>query len=175
MLLSQNDIPPGPQSRGSPALLSQNDMSSHLSAREQEHIAHMTNSAFFNFSHNKARPAVGSGGLIGAIDAREREKQYMRDGVSNHLVQNVIAQRQQQQMNEAQQMQYAGAGSIYSMPGASYTWDSLNHTAFNQTHMVPRPATSSDWYAAWNGPVASQTPPAANQPPNYYFPSYQNY
>jgi CCR4-NOT transcriptional complex subunit CAF120 len=173
MLLSQNDMHIRPQSRGSAVLLNQNDMSSHLSAREQEHIARMTGSTFFNFSHNKAKPAVSSGGLIGAIDAREREKQYMKEGLSNQLVQNAIAQRQQQQMYEAQQVQHPGVSGIYNMPGASYTWDNLNHNAFNQAHMVPRPATSSDWHA-WNGPVASQTPPATQQP-NHYFQNYQNY
>ncbi|OKL59698.1 hypothetical protein UA08_05291 [Talaromyces atroroseus] len=174
MLLNQNDMSVRPQSRGSAALLSQNDISSHLSAREQEHIARMTGSAFFNFSHNNSKPAVSSGGLIGAIDAREREKQYMKEGLSNQLVQTAIAQRQQQQIYEAQQMQHSGVGSIYNMPGASYTWDNLNHNAFNQAHMVPRPATSSDWHV-WNGPVASQTPPPATQQPNHYFQSYQNY
>lgn len=173
IMLNQNEMP-RPHSRGSTPFLNQNDISSHLSAREQEHIARMTGSAFFNFSHNKTQPTVSSGGLIGAIDAREREKREMREGLSNQLVQTAIAQRQQQQMYEAQHMQHPGAGSMYNMPGASYTWDNLNHNTYNQPQMVPRPATSSDWHA-WNGAVASQTPPPATQQPNHYFQSYQNY
>lgn len=184
MLLNQNEMTPRPHSRGSNAILNQSDLSSHLSAREQEHVARMTGSAFFNLSNSNVKPAVSPGGLIGAIDARERERRYMKEGLSNQMVQQAIAQRQQQQMYETQPMQYGGAqqmqhpqvGSIYNMPGASYTWDALNQNTYNQPQMVPRPATSSDWHA-WNGHVGSQTPPPAPQHSNQYFhqQQYQNY
>jgi CCR4-NOT transcriptional complex subunit CAF120 len=187
MLLNQNEMTPRPHSRGSNAILNQSDLSSHLSAREQEHVARMTGSAFFNLSNSNVKPAVSPGGLIGAIDARERERRYMKEGLSNQMVQQAIAQRQQQQqqqMYETQPMQYGGAqqmqhpqvGSIYNMPGASYTWDALNQNTYNQPQMIPRPATSSDWHA-WNGHVGSQTPPPAPQHSNQYFhqQQYQNY
>ncbi|EEA21560.1 hypothetical protein TMatcc_009021 [Talaromyces marneffei ATCC 18224] len=177
MILNQNEMPPRPHSRGSNAILNQSDFSSHLSAREQEHVARMTGSAFFNLSNNNVKPAVSSGGLIGAIDARERERRYMKEGLSNQMVQQAIVQRQQQQqMYESQQMQNPQVGNIYNMPGASYTWDALNQNTFNQPQMIPRPATSSDWHA-WNGHVASQTPPPAPQHSNQYFhqQQYQNY
>ncbi|KAI7971223.1 hypothetical protein EIK77_007039 [Talaromyces pinophilus] len=183
MLLNQNEMTPRPHSRGSNAILNQSDLSSHLSAREQEHVARMTGSAFFNLSNSNVKPAVSPGGLIGAIDARERERRYMKEGLSNQMVQQAIAQRQQQ-MYETQPMQYGGAqqmqhpqvGSIYNMPGASYTWDALNQNTYNQPQMIPRPATSSDWHA-WNGHVGSQTPPPAPQHSNQYFhqQQYQNY
>ncbi|KUL86218.1 hypothetical protein ZTR_08435 [Talaromyces verruculosus] len=184
MLLNQNEMTPRPHSRGSNAILNQSDLSSHLSAREQEHVARMTGSAFFNLSNSNVKPAVSPGGLIGAIDARERERRYMKEGLSNQMVQQAIAQRQQQQIYETQPMQYGGAqqmqhpqvGSIYNMPGASYTWDALNQNTYNQPQMIPRPATSSDWHA-WNGHIGSQTPPPAPQHSNQYFhqQQYQNY
>ncbi|EED16858.1 PH domain protein [Talaromyces stipitatus ATCC 10500] len=177
MLLNQSDLPPRPHSWGSNAILNQTDLSSHLSAREQEHVARMTGSAFFNLSNSNVKPAVSPAGLIGAIDARERERRYMKEGLSNQMVQQAIAQRQQQQMYEAQQMQQSQVGSVYNMPGASYTWDTLNQNTFNQPQMIPRPATSSDWHT-WNGQVVPQTPPAAPpQHQNQYFhqQQYQQY
>lgn len=175
MLLNQNEMPPRPHSRGSTAILNQSDLSSHLSAREQEHVARMTGSSFFNLSNSNVKPAVSPGGLIGAIDARERERQYMKEGLSNQMVQQAIAQRQQQQMYETQQM-HPQVGSVYNMPGASYTWDALNQNAYSQPQMVPRPATSSDWHV-WNGHVGSQTAPPTPQHSNQYFhqQQYHNY
>lgn len=177
MLLNQNEMPPRPHSRGSNAILNQSDLSSHLSAREQEHVARMTGSTFFNLSNTNAKPAVSPGGLIGAIDARERERRYMKEGLSNQMVQQAIAQRQQQQhMYETQQMQHPQVGSIYNIPGASYTWDALNQSTYNQPQTIPRPATSSGWNT-WNGHVGSQAPPPAPQHSNQHFhhQQYQNY
>lgn len=174
MLLNSNELPARPHSWGSAALINQSDLSSHLSAREQEHVARMTGSPLLNFSNTSVKPAVSSGGLIGAIDARERERRYMKEGLSNQLVQHAIAQRQQQQMYEAQQVQQPPVGSIYNMPGASYTWDALNQNTFNQAHMAPRPATNMEWQG-YNGPAGSQLPsPAPQQPPNRYYQPYQH-
>jgi CCR4-NOT transcriptional complex subunit CAF120 len=50
---------------------------------------------------------------VGAIEAREREKKEIRDGVSSQMVQHAIMQRRQQ---EAQAMQYGQAyqgGAVY--------------------------------------------------------------
>jgi CCR4-NOT transcriptional complex subunit CAF120 len=90
------------------------DFSAHLSAREQEHVARVTGSPLINMAGNSAQ-SVPSGGLIGAIEAREREKEEMKAGVrSSVMVQQAIAQRQQQvqreqkahQRTQSQQQQY---------------------------------------------------------------------
>ncbi|CRG90380.1 CCR4-NOT transcriptional complex subunit CAF120 [Talaromyces islandicus] len=191
MMLHQNDMPPrphsrgstmllnpieGPQrptSRGSSMLLNQNDLSSHLSAREQEHVARMTGQSFFNFSNsngksNARQQNVGSGGLIGAIDAREREKRSMKEGLSNQMVQQAIAQRQHQQMYETQQA-HARVRSIYNMPGANYTWDtasSMNYGNHPSSHVAQQSWSSN--------PQMVHTPPAAQAPPPYFH-QYQSY
>ncbi|KAH8700601.1 PH domain protein [Talaromyces proteolyticus] len=168
MMLNQGELPPRPNSRGSNMLLSQNDISNHLSAREQEHVARMTGQAFFNLSNTNVKQNVGSGGLIGAIDAREREKKSMKEGVSNQMVQQAIAQRQHQQMHEVQQ-QHAKVRSIYNMPGASYTWDALNHMNF--VNNPPNSAAQQSWN---DTPRLTPTPPAA-QHSNHYSQQYTSH
>lgn len=93
------------------------DYSSNLSAREQEHVARMTGGPLINMSERSRTPDP-SVGLIGAIEAREQERKQMREGVSGHLVQAAIAQRQhhanaqymqaQQDAQRAYAQQYAG-------------------------------------------------------------------
>lgn len=89
-------------------LAQQHSYSSHLSAREQEHVARMTNSPLLNLNARKTQgpPAAG---LVGAIEAREQEKKQIRQGISGQMVQHAIAQRQQQaqQQYQAYQQQLA--------------------------------------------------------------------
>jgi CCR4-NOT transcriptional complex subunit CAF120 len=73
------------------------DITSSLSAREQEHIAKMTGQPLVNMAQNNNRLSMG-GGLIGAIEAREKDKQQMKAGINSQAVQHAIAQRQQQAM-----------------------------------------------------------------------------
>ncbi|TPX11424.1 uncharacterized protein E0L32_007843 [Thyridium curvatum] len=77
---------------------------SHLSAREQEHLARVTGQPLISMAGGGrgGAPQAG-GGLVGAIAAREREKQQMKEGVSSHAVQHAINQRQQQHMQQQQQ------------------------------------------------------------------------
>ena len=102
------DVPHRPQSRSSTLLMNNTnqDFTSHLSAQEQEHVARMTNSPFFNVSSNNnnnngSRPS-SVGGLVSAIEAREREKKALKDGLSGQQVQQAIIQRQQQAQHAAQ-------------------------------------------------------------------------
>lgn len=130
------DAPPRPGSRGAGSTLGYNDITAHLSAREQEHVARMTGSSFFNLSANNAKPQapVQPGGLVSAIESRERERQEFKEGVSNQMVQHAIAQRQQQVHQQAQaqhaQMhaarQHAHHQSMYNLPTANRTWDTFN-------------------------------------------------
>lgn len=76
------------------------DYSSHLSAREQEHVSRVTGSPLVAVTGGRGQTMPTNGGLVGAIDAREREKQQMKQGISSSLAQNAINQRQQQQERE---------------------------------------------------------------------------
>ncbi|KKK22633.1 hypothetical protein ARAM_003031 [Aspergillus rambellii] len=167
------DIHPRPRSRGASSMI--NDISSHLSAREQEHVARMTGSSFFNLSsENKKTPApVNPMGLVGAIDAREQEKQMIKEGMSNQMVQHAIAQRQhhwQQQQLTPQIHSYgvqAGQGSIYNMPTASRTWDALN-----QSYRPEEPRRPS-WYSQYPVQPLPMTPGyQPNQPNQQQHPGY---
>lgn len=160
------DIQPRPHSRGASSTLNYNDISSHLTAREQEHVARMTGSSFFNLSSgNSKQPApVDPMGLVGAIDAREREKQYMKNGMSNKMVQHAIAQRQhhmlhlQQQQSQSPQAPpvdnysvHPARHSVYNLPVASHTWDALNQP--NRADDLRR--------QSWYGYLGSQAPQGA--------------
>ena len=86
-------------------LAQQQDYSTYLSAREQEHVARMTNSPLVNMTTRKQQSSQGSSGLVGAIEAREQEKKQVREGISGQMVQHAIAQRQQQAANQMAQQQ----------------------------------------------------------------------
>ncbi|CAG8374788.1 unnamed protein product [Penicillium salamii] len=184
---------PRPTSRGAQSMLNHNDHSSYLSAREQEHVARMTGSSFFNMSNDtrKSQTHVNPMGLVSAIDAREREKREMREGMSNHMVQQAIAQRQhsmgyQQSMAQQQQQHWSPQQfspqpqqnayiyppqnghqeSMYNMPGANNTWDALNQP------MRPDVPRRSSWYGQLSQapptPPTHQAPQAHVQDSRYY-------
>jgi CCR4-NOT transcriptional complex subunit CAF120 len=99
-----------PSSRNSSHLL---DYSSNLSAREQEHVARMTGGPLLNVSERNRTPDPGVG-LIGAIEAREQERKNMKEGVSGHMVQAAIAQRQHHaQAHQFQAQQGVQRASMY--------------------------------------------------------------
>ncbi len=123
---------PGSQGAASAFGKASGDVSSYLSAREQEHLAKVTGTPLIHMGAN-SRPPSG-GGLVGAIAAREREKQQMKDGVSSQAVQHAINQRQQiqvqqylqlqqqqqqQQQQQAQMYGYATPNAAPSMYGGS--------------------------------------------------------
>ncbi|KAI9734223.1 MAG: hypothetical protein M1834_002325 [Cirrosporium novae-zelandiae] len=102
----QDPQTPKPHSRNASANLSTPnlldtslDYSSHLSAREQEHVARMTGQPLISLATNADKQQVVDGSLVSAISAREREKREMREGLSNQLVKNAIAQRQRDSQN----------------------------------------------------------------------------
>lgn len=121
------ELPPRPQSRGSTSMLNPSnnppnmslDYSSHLSAREQEHVARVTGSPLIQMAGNNPNlPGPQGGGLIGAIEAREREKREMKEGLSGHMVQQAIAQRQQRaQENQYTQQAFPTPSPQMNMPG----------------------------------------------------------
>lgn len=100
---SSSDAIARPASRGGNAaflphgLVSTPDLHSHLSAREQEFVARHTGQPLLQLEGGNARKQPPhQAGLLGAIEAREREKKEMKDGwgKGNSTVQQVLAQRQ---------------------------------------------------------------------------------
>ncbi|KAJ5170158.1 uncharacterized protein N7500_002941, partial [Penicillium coprophilum] len=188
---TQRDPNYRPSSRGAQSMLMQhNDASTTLSAREQEHVARMTGSSFFNLSSDNRKPQapVNPMGLVSHIDAREREKREIREGMSNQAVQQAIAHRQQHMMQQpmmyqqqyapqqfsppfAPQMQPQQAGSVYPSSvypsqhvrhESMYNIPAASHTwdALNQTIRPDEPRRSS-WYGQLS--QAPQTPPGYQQ------------
>ena len=157
-------------SRGPSATLSQLDLSSRLSAREQEHVARMTGSSFFNLSSeaNKSQPIM-SAGLVGAIDAREREKKAIKEGFGGHMVQQAIAQRQYgEQWSGSPQSQYPASqypASTYGMQTHHWYNDSetIPYGQNPQQQWVQQPRPSSQ-QALHNYPSPSSVYPDAFSP-----------
>lgn len=113
-----------PSSQASGVLLSGGDVSSHLSAREQEHVARVTGSPLINVGPGRNSPQPQAG-LVGAIESREREKAQMKYGLGGQAVAAAIDQRQREQYNQAQraaqiayQKQMAAQHQNFSRPGA---------------------------------------------------------
>ncbi|GAB1311268.1 CCR4-NOT transcriptional complex subunit [Madurella fahalii] len=90
-----------PVSQGTAAALSGGEVSSHLSAREQEHVARVTGSPLIALAGNKG-PSPTQTGLVGAIEARERERAQMRQGIGGQAVAQAIDQRHREQHQQAQ-------------------------------------------------------------------------
>ncbi|KAK8117074.1 PH domain-containing protein [Apiospora kogelbergensis] len=116
---TSQDLLQRPSSRGAGAVLGgqsgQGD--SHLSAREQEQVARMTGTPLVNMAGNKSPPQQQQGpGLVGAIEAREREKQQAKQGYSGQAIQQAIDQRRMQQQQQQQQQNYFSQQSMAS-PG----------------------------------------------------------
>jgi CCR4-NOT transcriptional complex subunit CAF120 len=117
---NSQDLLQRPSSRGAGAVLGgQQSGDSHLSAREQEHVARMTGTPLVSMAGNRNAPQSGGGGLVGAIEAREREKQQMKQGYSSQVVQQAINQRQQQQA--FQNYQQPMASPVLPPPSGMYS------------------------------------------------------
>lgn len=114
-----NDMPPRPSSRSASMMMAASgDYSAHLSAREQEHVARVTGSPLINMASNAKSPTPPGSGLVGAIEAREKEKRGIKEGLSGQMVQHAIAQRQQhERANQTRQASYSTPTPQYAMPG----------------------------------------------------------
>ena len=142
------DIPSRPQSRGTPIVMNPSgDYSAHLSAREQEHVARVTGSPLINMasSTNRKAPPAPGGGLVGAIEAREKEKRNMKEGLSSHMVQHAIAQRQQHgQSYQNSQQPFPVPSPQMQMPGqypqTPYTGPAQQQGYVNGQQPFPSPA-----------------------------------
>ena len=117
-----NEFPARPSSRAATAMASNpTDYAAHLSAREQEHVARVTNSPLINMAGNSNKSLPQGGGLVGAIEAREKEKREIKQGLSGQMVQQAIHQRQQhsqgQQQRRPSQQSFSPPTPQLSMPG----------------------------------------------------------
>ena len=160
-----NGLQPRPSSRSSTHMMSSIvDYSSHLSAREQEHVARVTGSPLINLNAN-SKPTSGGQGLIGALEAREKEKKDIKDGLGGQLVQHAIAQRQQlaqerlyQQGQQQQQQQQVRGNVVPSQQAFPFPSPQLHLPGqYPQTPQTP--------YGNWPSPGAPQQ--------QYYAPGQQ--
>lgn len=112
-----NELPARPHSRTASTMMNASgDYAAHLSAREQEHVARVTGSPLIHMAANANKNALPQGGgLVGAIEAREKEKKEMKEGLSSHMVQHAIAQHQQHGQGQQQRQ------SSYSTPTPQFT------------------------------------------------------
>jgi len=134
-----------------------------LSAREQEHVARATGGPFINMAGNNSRQNWPStGGLVGAIEAREREKKDLKQGINSHAVQQAIAQRQRdsqvlvrsQTPQGLQQQQYPYQGQ-FTAP--SQFMGSPQYPAMGQGYAVMTPGGS------WGNPAMGYGPSPVEQ------------
>lgn len=105
---SSTDLLQRPNSRGANSILdaaSSQRASSQLSARELEQVAKMTGSPLISMAGSG--PPAQSPGLVGAIQAREKEKLQVKAGYSSQTMQNAISQRERQMHQKQMQQQQA--------------------------------------------------------------------
>lgn len=124
---------------------SSGEMTSHLSAREQEQIARMTGAPLVGVAGRGAdhRPqSPGGSGLVGTIEARERERQHMRQGLSNQAAQAVqhAAYRQQQPMHQQPPFPQQGYSQpVHGQPGWHPNPHSMTRGGSPGPYGSPRP------------------------------------
>lgn len=104
---SSTDLLQRPNSRGASSILDAANAqrpSSQLSARELERVAKMTGSPLISMAGNG--PSTQKAGLVGAIEAREKEKVQVKAGYSSQTMQNAINQRERQMQQKQRQQQH---------------------------------------------------------------------
>lgn len=166
------DMPTRPQSRGTQIVMnSSGDFTAQLSAREQEVVARVTGSPLIHVATNANRQTQQSGGLIGTIEAREKEKRDVKEGLSGQSVQHAIAQRQQHshsQQSSTQSLPHLSPqlpmpgqyplSPFVGTPQERYAWNSQQQ----QPHALPHQSRQN-----WTSPAAQQhwsaTPTSATQ------------
>ncbi|KAI5862607.1 hypothetical protein GGS23DRAFT_605525 [Durotheca rogersii] len=163
---NSQDLLQRPGSRGAGAVLGgQGGSDSHLSAREQEHVARVTGSPLINMAGNRS-PAQTNAGLVGAIQAREREKLQMKQGWSSQAAQHAINQRQLQQ---AMQQQVSPStmpppAGMYSNMGRGNAAHGGGYVSYGST-MGPPLEQDGGWSPP--GPGFRSPPPPSNLDPRF--------
>ncbi|KAH0552941.1 hypothetical protein GP486_006861 [Trichoglossum hirsutum] len=156
------DHPPRPHSRGAFVSQGTGGYPTHLSAREQEFVAKVTGSPLINMAGGNSAQQAPSAGLVGAIEARQREKKEIKDGVSGQMVQHAVAQRQQQVQGNS----YGRTSPIPSFGGM------LPAGAIPQGQFSPGLASQPRGYAQGGGWNFSQRSPQEYQPAQQQYGAY---
>ena len=172
-----SEIPARPHSRTASTMMNASeDYTAHLSAREQEHVARVTGSPLINMAGNANKNGLSQGGgLIGAIEAREREKKEAKKGLGGQMVQHAIAQRQQHKQGHQQRQQtYQPPTPQYAMPGQfppSPTQQFSSPGVMQQQYYTPQLQQQYAQYQQYPQQQHQQyTPPAMQQPWGAYSP-----
>lgn len=177
------DLLQRPSSRGASVALGPSgsgDIASTLSAREQERIAKMTGQPLINMAQNAQRQAPGVG-LVGAIEAREKDKQQMKQGINSQAVQQAITQRQQQAIAQQQQQalyqqQYADQMTQAQYGGMGQYPQNFAAQAQRQQSWVSPAANVYAQGGGFSTPSPVWTaPPDGRQSPSQYPPRQQQY
>lgn len=165
---NSQDLLQRPSSRGAGAVLGgQKASEASLSAREQEHVARMTGTPLISMAGNK-KGTPQSDGLVGAIHAREREKQQMlKQGYGGSAVMQAINQRQQQavalQTMQQQQQQQALASPGLPPPSGMYSNLGRQSPGPQQSYGYPQGAPNPGMQGGgWQSPGGAYAP---RQPP----------
>ena len=194
-----HELPPRPSSRTASTLMNMSgDYTAHLSAREQEHVARTTGSPLINMAGNNNKSAgPQSGGLVGAIEAREREKKEMKKGLGGQAVQQAIAQRQQHtqgQIAHQRQQSYQAPTPQFAMPGGfpvtppmgtpqqqQYSWSPQQQQQWAQYQQYPQYQPQyQEHHQSWTPPAAQtfgsgQPASPSWQQPQQFQQNYQQY
>ncbi|KAK3995468.1 hypothetical protein QBC44DRAFT_389423 [Cladorrhinum sp. PSN332] len=151
-----------PLSQGSAAILSGGEVSSYLSAREQEHVARVTGSPLIALAGNKSQPQPQAG-LVGAIEARERERAQMRQGIGGQAVAQAIDQRNREHNQQAQrtaQAAFAQQQSHYAQQ-SHIMMGGGSPLAMDQRSMSPKAGLASPRLSPGFQPAAGYGSPQA--------------
>lgn len=164
------DLLQRPHSRGPSVALGPSgsgDIASSLSAREQEHIAKMTGQPLISMAQNANKGAPGSG-LVGAIDARERDRQQMKQGIRSQAAQQVIAQRKQtaayQQQPEQMPTEYRAPQSQFGGNMSQYPQSQFPVQAQRQQQWVSPAANVFAQGGGWSAPSPNYATPPLQDP-----------
>ncbi|KAI0206255.1 hypothetical protein F4808DRAFT_112193 [Astrocystis sublimbata] len=160
-----------PGSRGAGAVLGGQQPlgESHLSAREQEHVSRMTGSPLINMAGNKNAAQAG-GGLVGAIEVREREREQMKHGWASQAAHSAIQRQQQQTYPQYQQPMPSPSGppppsGMYSNMGRGMVPQSPNQQGFAR---YGSPSHGFEQQGNWApSPGGMRSPPPGNMDPRY--------
>ncbi|KAJ2973044.1 hypothetical protein NUW58_g9040 [Xylaria curta] len=161
-----------PGSRGAGAVLGgqQAQGESHLSAREQEHVSRVTGSPLINMAGNRNAPQSG-GGLVGAIEVREREREQMKQGWTSQAAQSAIQRQQQQAYQQYQPPMTSSPGlpppaGMYSNMGRGMR----QHGLGGYGRSSPGHEQEGNWAP---GPGGFRSPPPGNMDPRFMPPQGQ--
>lgn len=154
---SNEHLPPQASSRGvvPQGMASTPDLRAHLSATEQEYIARQTGSSLIQNAAKSSQPST-SGGLIGLVDKREREKKRMKEAFLGGQATKTATVKQEIEKRERERQSM--------MPGATPS----GQRAYGRMTPSPRPNSGM-----WNEQQGYFPQQGATPGQQYYTPQQQ--